>query len=215
MRADLTAALKDGYLRRVATGPQAEPTELWVHRQRCALPAGAPERERVVAIRLRRVRALVVEALAFDSVEGAWAPSDVDWPAWLERELMHPPVVEACTVDAGLEPLATARLDREGLWLAGAPGALLVQRQADHVVELCAHGECPPGTSARFRLVAVGGTLDFVGASGASSHDELLAAAERWEQAWKDYRARQESEPALPIDPQFEWATAADLLHGD
>ncbi len=205
-RLDLTPALRDGYLRRLALGPGGEPAELWIHRLRCVLEPGASEQTRVLALRLEGVAALVTLAVRVDAEEGGWNTDERDWVGALRTGAMLPPVLESCTIDAGLERRAYEWIERDGTWWVGDPARLWRAIAAPdlHLLELRASGAITPECESRFRVIAAFASLRCLERAGPCSVDEVLEAAARWEAARVAYQRRRRECPETPFDPQFE-----------
>ncbi|RME73632.1 MAG: hypothetical protein D6776_06710 [Planctomycetota bacterium] len=210
---DLGPALRDGYLQRFLCAPACDPVELRVHRMRCVLPYDAPPSWRVLAVRCSGVAALACAASEFDPDEQRFVPSERHWPARLESDRMLPPVVTSCTLDAGLEATELERLEREGLWLAGSPAALVTAcAQGARLLELRASGAFEPEVPARLAVFIAARDCALLTAGGPITAQQALLHAAAWRLAWRNYRQLRHERPDLPPDPQFEWAREQDVL---
>ncbi|GIW72401.1 MAG: hypothetical protein KatS3mg102_1943 [Planctomycetota bacterium] len=203
-QADLGEALRDAYLLRIAWGPGGEPAELVLHRMRQLLPPGAPEHEHTLALRLGGVRALALQALAYQPQADRWEPQSADWPELLRQELMVPPVVAGATLGAPPDPFWLQSLGEHGTWIAGEPRTLLAPA-TPVVLELHAEGVLPAGADARFTVLAAAQVLEFLDARGTVSLQQVLAEHQAWQHAHRAYWRARALDPATALDPRFEW----------
>src|SRR5262249_29760853 len=121
---DLTPALRDAYLRKVAHGPTGDPFEASFHVMRRVLSPREGERDRLYGLRFRGVRAALGEAVRWDRDAAKWVSAKADWLAALARRDMEPPIVGIATLGGGETIERLAKGAAEAVWMRGSPDAL-------------------------------------------------------------------------------------------
>ncbi len=203
---DLTSALKDSYLRRVAFGPDGEPVELGFHRMRFVLDPGAPEVDRVVGLRFRGVVALASQAHRFDQEDETWVPESSDWLSGLAHEGGMPPILSSAVIGCGetLERMHSAAKDL--LWRVGSVGVIAAHCQRAPVLfELAAEGALLSGAQGRLRLFLAAQALEVQDRSGRSSVERVVLQGAEFMQAWHQYWEERRSGERQAQDLGFEW----------
>jgi hypothetical protein len=203
---DLTTALKDSYLRRVALGPGGEPAELGFHRMRLVLEPGAPEVDRVVGLRFRGVVALASQAHRFDVDDETWLPDPADWLSGLAHEDAMPPIVSSAVVGSGetLERMQAAAEDL--LWRVGSSGGITVNCQRAPVLfELAAEGVLLSGSQGRLRLFIAARELVVQDRSGRSTLERIVNQGDVFMDAWRVYWKDRRTGSQRSDDLGFEW----------
>ena len=203
---DLTPALRDAYLRKIALGPGGEPLEAAFHVLRRVLGPREREADRLYGLRFRGVRGAAVESVRWDRDAATFVEARVDWLSALSRRDMEPPIMATATVggDETLERWAKAA--EKALWVAGTPGAVASGAIGAAPVLFEATGEAilPNGWNANVRLFVAADELEVAGSRGPIAPEALVRAGEDWTGKWRDYWRRKEYKPDLD-DPQFEW----------
>lgn len=207
---DLSPALKDGYLRKVAFTKGCETAELTFHVVRRALGSRESEAERTAGFRFRGVRGLATEALRWDRDAAKWVPAKVDWLGALARDAMERPIVGGASVDQDATLERWRKAAEQTLWLRGQPANLDadvggVIATAPVLFEATAEVILPSGMNANARLFIAADALDTLGSRGSIDLPNLVRLGVEWEAKWKAYWQRRERRPEMPEEAQFEW----------
>lgn len=201
---DLTPALRDAYLRKIAHGPGGEPFEVSFHVLRRVLSPREGERDRLYGLRFRGVRAIAGEAVRWDRDDARWVPAKFDWLGALARGDLEPPIVGIATLGGGETYERLLKGAAEAHWLCGSPGELPGMGGAGALFELTGEAILPNGWNANVRLFVAAETLEVVGSRGPVKPEDLVKLGETWAGKWRDYWHRKQWKPALD-DAQFEW----------
>src|SRR4051794_17675472 len=97
---DLAPTLKDAYLRKVAFGPACETVELSFHVLRRALGSRETDRDRLLGLRFKGVRALATEAVRWDRDAAKWVAAKLDWLGALGRSQLEHPIIGTIQLDS-------------------------------------------------------------------------------------------------------------------
>jgi hypothetical protein len=205
---DLTPALKDAYLRKVAHGPGGEPFEASFHVLRIALGSRQREADRLYGLRFGGVRGVAGEATRWDRDAAKFVSARFDWLGALARGDLEPPIIGAATLGGADTIERLGKAADEAVWLRGDPGAIAGGSApiaaAPVLFEASGEAILPNGWNANIRLFVASDRLEVIGSRGPVAPEELIRQGELWSQKWRDYWHRKQWKPELS-DPQFEW----------
>jgi len=206
---DLAPSLRDAYLTKVAFGKGCETLELTLHVLRRALGSRESERDRVVGLRLRGVRALASEAVRWDMDAAKWVAAKVDWLGALARDQMERPIVGTAQLDSPASRQRWEKSAPEMLWLKGSPEVLTGGAVADApaLLEIAAEVVLPNGWNANARMFVAADALEIAGSKGALTVTDILRQGAEWTGKWLDYWSRKERGriPEGKEEPQYDW----------